>query len=106
MEAAGRPGVRSVARAVLWNVLVGTAGGLGGRILPLKAQGHAVSIQALLWGCGLGAILGGVAGLFIFVFPKAEEDPTRWARWAVAALVLGFAAGAVASLLELQGALR
>jgi hypothetical protein len=106
MESAGKPGVRSVARAVLWTVLVGIAGGLGGRILPLKAQGHALAIPALLWGCGLGGILGVVVGLFVFVFPKAEEDPTRWRRWAVAALLLGFSAGAVASLLELQGALR
>jgi hypothetical protein len=106
MDATSKPGVRSVSTAILWTVLVGIAGGLGGRILPLKAQGHALSMQALLWGCGLGGILGGVVGLFVFVFPKAEEDPTRWARWAVAALLLGFGAGVVASLLELQGALR
>jgi len=106
MESEGKPGVRSVARAILWTVLVGVAGGLGGRILPLKAQGHALSMQALLWGCGLGGILGVIGGLFLFVFPKAEEDPNRWPRWAVAALLLGFSAGAVASLLELQGALR
>jgi uncharacterized membrane protein YfcA len=101
METEKRFWTRMRVRAVLWTFLPGVLGGPLGRVLSDPG-----SFLALLSAAGIGGILGGLVAVFAFVFPKSEDDPSRWGKWATGSFVAGLAAGAVAGLLRKQGALH
>jgi hypothetical protein len=86
---------------VSWTLLPGALGGPLGRALSDPG-----SFGVFLSAAGVGGILGGLIAVFAFVFPKSEDDPSRWGKWATGSFVAGLAAGAVAGLLRKQGALH
>jgi uncharacterized membrane protein YeaQ/YmgE (transglycosylase-associated protein family) len=104
METASRFWTRQRVRAVLWTTLLGVLGGPVGTCL--FDTNNLRSWWAILSAARLGGIMGAIVAVFAFLFPKAEDDPSRWKKWGFAALVLGLAGGAVAAMLRRQGAIK